>query len=453
MVNNIQAMANTLQTLGLRKEGDILRRLVESYGLSQVLEDGTFLPCSAWTWATYSYKGGEQIPTPLSAEVEEKWFNHNFLEEIYAALGYNSGEIEDQVGQLMGEGRTSDNLLDVVLKAVPENVVTVAPEMLDFPRALPLTRYPDNPILKPIKEHYWESRYVLNAAAVRIKNQIYILYRAFGDDEVSRIGLAISDGYRILERLPEPIFVPADEKERKGCEDPRVVIIGDELYMLYTAYDGVIAQIAAASITLDDFLSRRFDGWQRKGLAFQDVWDKDAIIFPQKINGRYVIYHRIEPSIWVSHLDKLEFPAPKEQHSVILGPRSGRMWDSLKIGAGTQPLKTKYGWLMIYHGVDRKRVYRLGVILVDLNHPERVLYRSPNPILSPETEYEIGIPGEHWVPNVVFTCGAVPVEDKEVLDIDDEIIVYYGAADTYLCAASGKVGDLIPEAIRKYAGF
>ncbi|MDD2372500.1 MAG: glycosidase [Syntrophomonadaceae bacterium] len=450
LVNNIKAMADTLKTMERGRESEMLQHLVESYGLSQILEDGTFLPCSAWTWATYSYKGGQQVPTPLSAEVEEKWFTHHLLEEIYTAMDYNPGEIEDQVIQLIGEGRASDDLLNVILGVIPEDVVAVPQEMLDFPPARGLTRYPDNPILKPIKEHAWESRYVLNAAAVRIKDLIYILYRAFGNDEVSRIGLAISDGYRILERLPEPIYGPANEKDKKGCEDPRVVIIGDELYMLYTAYNGVIAQIAAASISLDDFLHRRFDRWQRKGLAFQDIWDKDAIVFPEKINGRYVIYHRIEPSIWVSHLDKLEFPAPKGQHTVILGPRSGRMWDSLKIGAGTQPLKTKYGWLMIYHGVDRNRVYRLGVMLVDLNNPERVLYRSPNPVLSPETEYEIGIPGEHWVPNVVFTCGAVPAEDKEILDDNDEIIVYYGAADTYLCAASAKVGDLIPEEIRKY---
>jgi predicted GH43/DUF377 family glycosyl hydrolase len=449
MVNNIQAMADTLKTVGRGRKGEILSHLVESYGLSQILEDGTFLPCSAWTWATYSYKGGQHVPTPLSAEVEEKWFNHHLLEEIYTAMEYNPGEIEDQVIQLIGEGRASDDLLDVILGVIPEDVVAVPLEMLDFPPARGLTRYRDNPILKPIKEHYWESRYVLNAAAIRINGLIYILYRAFGDDEVSRIGLAISDGYRILERLPEPVFSPADEKEEKGCEDPRVVIIGNELYMLYTAYNGVIAQIAAASISLDDFLHRRFDRWQRKGLAFEDIWDKDAIIFPEKINGRYVIYHRIEPSIWVSHLDKLDFPAPKEQHRVILGPRSGRMWDSLKIGAGTQPLKTRYGWLMIYHGVDKNRVYRLGSMLVDLKNPERVLYRSPNPILSPETEYEIGIPGEHWVPNVVFTCGAVPAEDKEILDDDDEIIVYYGAADHYLCAASGTVGDLIPKEIRE----
>lgn len=139
---------------------------------------------------------------------------------------------------------------------------------------------------------------------------------------------------------------------------------------------------------------------------------------------------------------------PREKHAIIMGPRLGRMWDSLKIGSGSQPIKTKYGWLLIYHGVDQNRVYRLGVILTDLANPEHLLYRSPNPILSPETEYEIGKGGESWTPNVVFTCGAVPAQDKEVLDAGDEILVYYGAADTNICLATGRVGDLIPESIR-----
>jgi predicted GH43/DUF377 family glycosyl hydrolase len=88
-------------------------------------------------------------------------------------------------------------------------------------------------------------------------------------------------------------------------------------------------------------------------------------------------------------------------------------------------------------------------MLTDLDDPGRVLYRSPNPILSPESEYEVGKKGESWVPNVVFTCGAVPAEDKEVLSEDDEILVYYGAADTSICLAKGKVGDLIPEKVRQ----
>jgi predicted GH43/DUF377 family glycosyl hydrolase len=432
------------------QDSRLLEMMCEGYGLSQVLADGAFIPCSAWSWASYSYKGGRDIPTPLSSHVEEKWFNHDLLEEIYTELGYDPGEIMRTVSQFIGEGRASENILDVLLGIRQKDVNVVVQEALDYPPAKPLERYPDNPILRPISEHYWESKYVLNAAAVRIRDKVYLLYRAFGDDAISRIGLAITDGYRVLERLPDPVFAPHDEKDKKGVEDPRAIIIEDKIYMLYTAYDGAIAQISAAVISVDDFLNRRWDRWERMGFAFRDIWDKDAVLFPEKIDGRYVIYHRIEPSIWVSYLDKLEFPAPKERHSIILGPRSGRMWDSLKIGAGSQPIKTRYGWLLIYHGVDRDRVYRLGVILTDLKNPERLLYRSPNPVLSPEMAYEIG--DEHcWVPRVVFTCGAVPVKDNAVLDADDEILVYYGAADTYICLATAKVGDLIPEAIRKKA--
>ncbi len=432
------------------EEGKLIGMMCEGYGLSQVLSDGTFLPCSAWSWASFSYKGGRGVPTPLSSHVEEKWFNHDFLEQIYEELGYDPGEINHTVAQLVGEGRASENLLDVLLGIKPtKNITVVVQETRDYPPAEPLVRYSGNPVLSPIKEHPWENKYVLNAAAFRIKDRVYILYRAFGDDEVSRIGLAVTDGYQVLERLPEPVYVPKGVREKKGVEDPRVVIIDNKIYMLYTAYDGDIAQISAAAIEVNDFLNKKFHKWERKGFAFEDIWDKDAILFPEKINSKYIIYHRIEPSIWVSHLDKLEFPAPKDKHSIILGPRSGRMWDSLKIGAGTQPIKTKYGWLLIYHGVDRNRVYRLGVILADLANPENLLYRSPNPVLSPETEHEIGKEGESWVPNVVFTCGAVPAVEKEVLDAEDEVLVYYGAADTHVCLATGKVGDIIPEPVRK----
>ncbi len=449
LVERFRNLSRQLAENGRNDEAYVLRLMADSYGLSQVLGDGTFIPCSAWSWSSYSYKGGKGIPTPMSNHIEEKWFSHELAEEIYAELGYHPNEIWRSVVQLLGEGKAGTNILDAHLGIRPKDVVVAAQDTPTFPPAQSLTRHPNNPILQPIPTHPWESRYVLNAASVRFGPYVYILYRAFGDDEVSRIGLAVTDGYRVLERLPYPVFLPQDSKESKGCEDPRVVVIDDQLIMLYTAYDGKIAQIAAASIHVNDFLDRRFDRWQRLGLAFEDIWDKDAILFPEKIRGKYVIYHRIEPSVWVSYLDELQFPIPKDRHSIILGPRSGRMWDSLKIGAGTQPLKTKFGWLMIYHGVDPQRVYRLGVLLVDARNPERVLYRSPNPILSPETGHEIGTIGKCWVPNVVFTCGAVPEKDKEILDEDDRILVYYGAADTYVCLATGTVGDLIPEVIRE----
>lgn len=448
LVNYIRKLAALLEERGQLTEARVLQVASDAYGISQVLDDGTFLPCSIWTWASYSFKGGKGIPSPLSSVVEEKTFNHELLEEMQNELGYPLSDIEELVVQMIGEGRASENLLDIVVGIKPHDVMVV-PQDTEFPPAKPLQRAPNNPLLCPIAAHGWESKYVLNAAAVRIKDRVYILYRAFGDDETSRIGLAVSDGYNILERLPEPVFAPVMENEKRGCEDPRVVVINDEIVMLYTAYDGEVAQIAAACIKVDDFVNYRFNNWKRMGLAFEGVWDKDAILFPEKINDKYVIYHRIEPSVWVSYMDELAFPVPKKKHSIIFGPRSGRMWDSLKIGAGTQPIKTEYGWLMIYHGVDRCLVYRLGVILVDYNDPERLLYRSPNPILSPEEQFETGIKGQCWVPNVVFTCGAVPAQDKEVLGADDELLVYYGSSDTYICLATGRIGDLIPESIRK----
>lgn len=447
MIAALRKQAGIMLARGQEQNATMLNLLLDGYGLSQVMEDGSFIPCSAWTWASYSYRGGKGVPTPLSSHVEEKWFNHDLLEAIQLDMGYELEQIEQLVTQMIGEGRASENLLDIIMGTKTTDVTLVAQESTAYPPAGQLVRHPHNPILIPLQEHGWESRYVLNAGALRIGQRVYLFYRAYGDDEISRIGLAITDGYRVVERMPDPIFSPAYEYEKKGCEDPRVVIIADHIYMLYTAYDGETAQVAAASIAVQDFVERRFDRWQRIGLAFDGIWDKDAILFPEKINHKYVIYHRIEPSIWVSYLDDLRFPAPKESHSIIMGPRSGRMWDSLKIGAGTQPIKTVYGWLMIYHGVDRDRVYRLGVMLVDYDHPERLLYRSPNPVLSPELEFEVGSE-DSWVPNVVFTCGAVAAEDKAILDAEDTLLVYYGAADTYIGMAAAKVGDLIPASIR-----
>ena len=123
-------------------------------------------------------------------------------------------------------------------------------------------------------------------------------------------------------------------------------------------------------------------------------------------------------------------------------------WAGFKIGGGSQPIKTKYGWLLIYHGVDQSFIYRLGVLLVALDDPGQLVYRSPNPVLEPEDICERGEEG-CYVPNVVFTCGAVPGVNKEVIEDNDEILVYYGAADTVVCVATAKVSDLIPEEIRQ----
>ncbi|MDD3022541.1 MAG: glycosidase [Syntrophomonadaceae bacterium] len=447
LVEKIRYLAQHLYEKGNKKMARTIELMADGYGLSQVLENETFLTCSAWSWASYSFKGGRKIPTPLTTSVENRWFNHDFLESLYEELGYDAEEIMEIVFRLIPAGKSKQNLLDTLLPARPKDVAVVVQETTNEPSKY-LQRYQGNPILEPLEESEWESKYVLNPGALRIKDKVYLFYRAVGDDDISHIGLAITDGYKVLQRLPRPIFSPATSEENMGCEDPRLIIIEDRIFMLYTAYDGNIAQIAAASIGVDEFLKGKYEQWTREGLAFKNIWDKDAILFPEKINNRYVIYHRIEPSIWVTYMKEIKFPS-KENHAIIIGPRPGRMWDSLKIGAGAQPLKTKYGWLLIYHGVDYNYVYRLGVILVALNNPEKVIYRSPNPVLEPEEEYEIGISGA-WVPNVVFTCGAVPALEKDILEDDDEILVYYGAADTSIGMAKATLADLIPEAFRNF---
>jgi predicted GH43/DUF377 family glycosyl hydrolase len=454
LVERVREMIRNLET----KEGPSLSCLTQSlshimdcYHLALSLPEGKFIPCSAWTWASYSFKGGKGVPTPLSLHVERDWASREFLVELVTSLGGSENNMDNRITELMGHGRESENLARLILPGW-QTVQQVIPEQLPRPaepEAGKLNRFAGNPIVKAIPEHPWESKYVFNPGAIMLKGKIYILYRACGEDEVSRIGLAVSsDGLHIEERLESPIFEPEGEWETRGCEDPRLILIGGSIYMLYTAYNSITAQIALASINLDDFLNRRWNKWRRHGLAFPNFEDKDATLFPQAFNGRYVMYHRIEPSIWISYSERLDCPWPQEDHRILIGPGAGMAWDGFKIGGGSQPIRTKYGWLLIYHAVDRSFIYRLGVLLVALDDPGQLLYRSPNPVLEPEESYELGEEGR-YVPNVVFSCGAVPRVDKEMLDDNDEVLVYYGAADTVTCVAIAKVSDLIPEEIRQ----
>lgn len=295
-----------------------------------------------------------------------------------------------------------------------------------------LERYEGNPILKPIKEHVWESGMVFNCAAVYEDNKVHLLYRAMSKEElsegryISRLGYAsTSDGFHIDERLECPIFVPEKDFEYRGVEDPRITRIGSDYHMCYTAY-GEFAQIALTSIKIRDFLAHKWN-WTDRILAFPGVDDKDAVLFPEKIGGKYVMYHRIHPHIWVAYSHDL-----KRWHgsTIVMSPRKG-MWDSRKVGSGPPPIKTSEGWLLIYHGVDEKGVYRVGVALMDLKNPEKVLYRSKEPILEPRESYEL----EGAVPNVVFPCGAI-VKDKR-------LFLYYGGADTVIAVATADLPDFL----------
>jgi predicted GH43/DUF377 family glycosyl hydrolase len=272
-----------------------------------------------------------------------------------------------------------------------------------------LNRYGLNPILRPKIENKWESKLVFNPAVIYHNGLFHLLYRAVGVDNISRIGYAVSsDGFNFF-RFDKPVFSPEGKLEANGCEDPRIVRLNDKFYMTYTAYSQVGVRVALAS-------TKNFISWERFGvIILKDIDNKDAVLFPEKINNKYVMFHRRmdeKPlSIWIAYSNDL---INWKGHEKVMAPMPGN-WDSVTIGAGCPPLKTEKGWLLIYHGVDEESTYRLGMALFDLKEPSKLLYRYPEPILEPKEDYELR--GE--VPEVVFGCGAC--------EINGTYFIYYGA--------------------------
>lgn len=307
-----------------------------------------------------------------------------------------------------------------------------------------MKRYNKNPILRPIPGHSWESRAVYNPAAIDLGGLVHILYRAQGENNTSTIGYATSkNGLSITSRALEPIYIPREPFEQKagdpngnsGCEDPRLTQIGDRIYMCYTAYDGVRPPVvAASSIGVDEFLNHQWQAWTKPIVVTPTgIDDKDTCILPEKIKGKYMILHRLGTHVCADFLDSLNFDIDKASRCIqLLGPRPG-MWDSQKVGIAAPPLKTKYGWILLYHGVSKNKTYRVGAALLDLKDPTTVLSRTVSPLFEPTEQYE----HEGQVPHVVFPCGAV---------IRDGVVyVYYGGGDSVVGVATIKLTDLVKE--------
>ncbi len=308
-------------------------------------------------------------------------------------------------------------------------------------RGIKLERYAGNPILEPIPKHPWESKAVFNAAAIYLDKKVRIVYRAMSEDNTSSMGYASSsDGFKIDERLPNPIYIPREDFEKKampggnsGCEDPRLTQIGENIYMCYTAFAGLgPPRVALTSIAVSDFVLKRWS-WKKPVLISPpDIDDKDAAIFPKKIKGKYAILHRLDRGIWIDFADSLNFDGKKWiKGKILMEPRSGKR-DSRKIGIAGPPIETPAGWLLLYHGISKKEDhhYHLRAAMLDLEDPTKVIARTNDTIFEPERPYEkIGL-----VPDVVFSCGAVIIKD--------ELIVYYGGADKVIGIAKIKLSDL-----------
>lgn len=319
---------------------------------------------------------------------------------------------------------------------------------------LKLKKHVGNPIIAPKPNHSWEAFTTFNPSAIYLDNKVHILYRAQGYDYISSVGYACShDGFSISERSNIPIYAPQADFEMNnlggvnaefvsgggygGCEDPRLTCIGNTVYMTYVAFDGYSPpRLALTSILLENFLAQRWL-WSKPVLISRPgEADKSGCLLPEKINGKYVFFHRVFPNILVDFVDDLNFDGKQKwlrgQYKIPIRPH---MWDSRKIGAGAPPLKTKDGWLLIYYGVDDKddSQYKIGAMLLDLQDPTKVLYRSNYPILEPSEEYE----NTGFKPGVAYPCGAVI--------IDNVLLVYYGGADNVVCVASSKLDEFISE--------
>ncbi|HUC31266.1 MAG TPA: hypothetical protein VMR99_01085 [Candidatus Paceibacterota bacterium] len=322
-------------------------------------------------------------------------------------------------------------------------------EQLVFTAARQLRRFEGNPIITPIAEHPWESQATFNPAAIYEGGKVHILYRAMSGDNTSVIGYALSpDGVDVTERLPEPIYTPSADFEQKknsggnsGCEDPRITKIGNRIYMCYTAFDGNDPpRVALTSIDAKDFVDHQWKWTKPILISPPGADDKDAAVFPKKIGEKYIFLHRLGSEIWIDCVDDLDFKNGKFLGgSVLMRPRD-TAWDSKRIGIAAPPIETRYGWLLLYHGISKRTGhYSVRAALLDKDDPSKILYRTHDPLLEPTPAYE----REGIVSDVVFPCGAVVLRHQ--------LFVYYGGADKVVGVASIDIDFLIEGLVKEAA--
>ena len=308
-----------------------------------------------------------------------------------------------------------------------------------------------NPVLRP-GTHPWTAEAVLNPAAIDLDGRIHLLYRAIGMDGVSRIGYASSeDGIIFDEQLPYPAFIGRSPRrlamhQRRysptlypsggswgGCEDPRMVLIDGRIYVTFNMFDGWdFVRVAVIDIAKEDFLAHRFDRWDGPHIISKPGQvHKNWVLFPEKINGKFAILNSVTPKIDIAYRDSIENIGVTEPLvESWVGARSSLperdgVWDSFVRSAGPPPVKTKHGWLLFYHAQDKRDPgrYKLGVMLLDLHDPTKVLKRSIVPVLAPDANYE-----NEGKPGVVYACGAVVRGNT--------LYLYYGGADKVVCVAT-----------------
>ncbi len=312
-----------------------------------------------------------------------------------------------------------------------------------------LERHHKNPLLTPRSDHDWQSVAVFNPAAIYDDGKIHLIYRAVGESNISMWGHAVSqDGvnYKVDDK---PIYMqniffnhefsglPSKYVSGPGwggCEDPRAVVIDDKLYVIYVAFDGYNPQrVTLTSMEMKDFRTGDWKWSTPTALSPYGRSSKNWVLFPKKINGKFALIHSITPNISIEYIDDLR--NVRLIDSYFAQTNRYDHWDNWVRGVGPPPLETPEGWLLFYHAMDRNDPgkYKLGVMLLDLDDPTRILYRSKSPILEPQTSYE----NDGLKPGVIFATGA--------LLIDDNINVYYGGSDNTINTAYFSLNEFLKD--------
>lgn len=297
------------------------------------------------------------------------------------------------------------------------------------------TRYPGNPIIRATDLPY-KANSVFNAGATSIDGETLLLMRVEDRRGISHLTVARSlDGITNWRIDPGPTLSPSPQthpEEVWGIEDPRITYIEEQkLWVVaYTAYSkgGPLVSLAT---------TRDFKSFERKG-AVMPPEDKDAALFPVRFGGRWAMLHRPVPAfpgvgahIWISFSPDMKHWG---DHQILVTARRGSWWDANKIGLSPPPLRTDKGWLVLYHGVRTTAggcLYRLGLALLDLEDPTKLIARSSEWVFAPEEDYEIV--GD--VDKVVFPCGWVAE--------GDELRLYYGGADKCLALATARISEIL----------
>ncbi|MEE9604856.1 MAG: hypothetical protein V3V70_04715 [Candidatus Scalindua sp.] len=298
------------------------------------------------------------------------------------------------------------------------------------------TRYSNNPILSASDWPYCVNS-VFNAGATIVDGETLLLVRVEDKRGISHLTVARSkDGFSDWKVDSEPTFAPNPEnypEEIWGIEDPRVTKLdeGDIWGITYTSYSvgGPLVSLAT---------TRDFRQFKRLGCLTHPE-NKDAALFPCRFKGRWAMIHRpsttfqLGAHIWISFSPDMKHWG---DHHLLIPARRGAWWDANKIGLNPPPLRTDEGWLILYHGVRETAagsLYRLGLVLLDLDDPGKLIHRSDEWVFGPDKDYERM--GD--IADIVFPCGWVLDEKK------DEIRLYYGAADTVMAVATASFKNVM----------